>query len=54
MRAKTDAIRAIKAAFDREGIDIPYSHRVHDVREDLDVTIDPETTSPMPLAEGGD
>ncbi|TYL37040.1 mechanosensitive ion channel protein MscS [Natronococcus pandeyae] len=31
--ARTDMIEAIRAAFDREGIDIPYPQRVHSTRE---------------------
>ncbi|MCU4975602.1 mechanosensitive ion channel family protein [Halobacteria archaeon AArc-m2/3/4] len=32
--ARTDAIEAVMAAFDREGISIPYPHRVHSPRDD--------------------
>ncbi|NUB91797.1 mechanosensitive ion channel [Haloterrigena sp. SYSU A558-1] len=34
LQARTDVIEAITTAFDREGIDIPYPHRVHAPREE--------------------
>ncbi|RDI70797.1 mechanosensitive ion channel family protein [Halopelagius longus] len=40
--ARTEAIRAIRSAFDREGIDIPYPQRVVDSRDDSGFRIAPD------------
>ncbi|MFC6825946.1 mechanosensitive ion channel family protein [Halopelagius fulvigenes] len=40
--ARTEAIRAIRSAFDREGIDIPYPQRVVDSRDDSGFRVAPD------------
>lgn len=40
--ARTEAIRAIRSAFDREGIDIPYPQRVIDSRDESSFRIAPD------------